>query len=198
MCPLAESDGHDAPRLIDEPIPREAAMVDDIVVGSEYAVGQPVVAHELPDVFDRIEFGAAGRERHQCYVGWNDQFGGSVSPGLVENDRRVRAGRDMECDLLKVYDHSLGVVARGHDPGGPCLLRQIAPNIHAWIGADPYGPTFFHSALWQNKRLMSALTRAATQPIDPKRQNCPNFDIRRCVCNGCPCQGHAAHPAVQA
>ena len=37
-------------------------MVDDVVVGIEDAVGQPVVAHELPDVLDRIELGRAWRQ----------------------------------------------------------------------------------------------------------------------------------------
>lgn len=50
MCPLVQADGHDAPRLIDEPVPGEAAVVDDVIVGFEDAVGQPVVAHELPCV----------------------------------------------------------------------------------------------------------------------------------------------------
>ena len=51
MRPLRQSDGHDAPGLIDEAVPREAAVIDDIVVGCEDAIGEPVVAHELPDVF---------------------------------------------------------------------------------------------------------------------------------------------------
>ena len=37
---MAQSDGHDAPWLIDE-----------IVVGFEDAIGEPIVAQELPDVF---------------------------------------------------------------------------------------------------------------------------------------------------
>src|SRR5262249_61421576 len=44
-CPLI----HDAPRLIDELVPCRTTMVDEIVVGFEDAVGEPVVAHELPD-----------------------------------------------------------------------------------------------------------------------------------------------------
>ena len=55
MRPLAQSDGHDAPGLIDELVPSVTAMVDEIVVGFEDAVREPVVAHELPDIFDRIE-----------------------------------------------------------------------------------------------------------------------------------------------
>ena len=49
MSPLAQSDGHNAPRLIDEAIPSVAAVIDDIVVRAEDAVGQPVVSHELPE-----------------------------------------------------------------------------------------------------------------------------------------------------
>ena len=44
MCPPAQSDGHDAPRLIDEPVPGEAAVIDDVVVGFEDAVRRPIVA----------------------------------------------------------------------------------------------------------------------------------------------------------
>ena len=56
MRPLAQSDGHDAPRLIGELVPSLTAMVDEIIVGFEDAVREPVVTHELPDVLDRIEF----------------------------------------------------------------------------------------------------------------------------------------------
>jgi hypothetical protein len=33
-------------------------MIEDVLVGFEDAVRQPVVTHELPDVFDRVELGA--------------------------------------------------------------------------------------------------------------------------------------------
>ena len=54
MRPLAQSDGHDAPRLVDELVPCLTAMADEIIVGFEDAVGEPVVVHELPDVLDRV------------------------------------------------------------------------------------------------------------------------------------------------
>ena len=44
MCPFACSNGHDATGLIDKTVPGEAAMVEDVVVGSEDAVREPVVA----------------------------------------------------------------------------------------------------------------------------------------------------------
>src|SRR5262245_66620510 len=40
-------------------------MVDEIIVGFEDAVGEPVVAHELPDVLDRVELWALRRQHDQ-------------------------------------------------------------------------------------------------------------------------------------
>ena len=51
------TDGHDFPGHIDELALGEAAVVEDVVVGFEDPVGEPVVAHELPDVFYGVEFG---------------------------------------------------------------------------------------------------------------------------------------------
>ena len=73
MRPLAQSDGHDAPRLVDELVPCLAAVIDEIVVGFEDTVGEPVVAHELPDVLDRVEFGAFRRHGDNGDVGRHDQ-----------------------------------------------------------------------------------------------------------------------------
>ena len=63
MCPIAQADGHDCPRLVDEAVPGKAAVIDDVVIGLEDAIGEPVVADELPDVFDRVssgDFGGSG------------------------------------------------------------------------------------------------------------------------------------------
>ncbi len=57
MCPFSAPDRHDLPWLSDEIVPGVAAMVDDIVVGSEDVVGQQVVAWNPLDVLDRIELG---------------------------------------------------------------------------------------------------------------------------------------------
>ena len=47
---MRHTDGHDFPGHIDELALGEAAVVEDVVVGLEDTVGEPVVAHELPDV----------------------------------------------------------------------------------------------------------------------------------------------------
>ena len=75
MRPVAHSDGYDVPWLVDERVPGVAAMIDDVVVGFEDAVGQPIVPHELPDVFGRIEFGTFWRQGNERNVGGDVELG---------------------------------------------------------------------------------------------------------------------------
>ena len=56
MGPPARSDRHDEPRAFNQFVPVEAAMVEDVIVVGENPVGEPIVAHVLPDVLDGIEF----------------------------------------------------------------------------------------------------------------------------------------------
>ncbi len=63
--PSCESDGLDRPRLCREGVPGEAAVIDDVGVGLESAVGEPVLPDELPDVLGGIEVRRAGRDRQQ-------------------------------------------------------------------------------------------------------------------------------------
>lgn len=83
MRPLAKSDGFDAGRLSDKLVPGIAAMVDDLGVGFEDAVGEPVVSHELPDIFHRVEFGAFGRQRDDADILGHDERIGYMPPGLI-------------------------------------------------------------------------------------------------------------------
>ena len=71
MRPLAQCDGHDLPGSVDKGIPGITAVIDDIVVGFEDAVREPVVAHILPDIFDRIELRAFRRQRDNGDIGGN-------------------------------------------------------------------------------------------------------------------------------
>lgn len=117
MRPLPHTDGHDAPWLIDEIVPGEAAVVDDVIVGFEDAVRQPVVTHELPDVLDRVEFGASRRQRQEGDVGRHDQLGRTVPSGLIKDDDGMGTGRHVEGDLFQMHAHRLAVAA-GHDDAG--------------------------------------------------------------------------------
>jgi hypothetical protein len=57
-----QSDGHDAPRLVDERVPCLAAAVDDVIVGFADAVGEPAAAHALAGVLDRVELETSRRQ----------------------------------------------------------------------------------------------------------------------------------------
>jgi len=87
-------------------------MVDEIVIGFEYAVREPVVAHELPDVFDRIEFGAFRWQRNDGDVGRHDEAGRQVPPSLIDEENGVGSGRDRFSDLREMQVHCFAVAGR--------------------------------------------------------------------------------------
>ena len=112
MRPIAQSDGHDDPRLIDELVAGVAAVVKDVVVGQEDAVGEPVVADELPDVLDGIEFGAFRRERHEGEVGRYGKVVRQMPSRLVEQEHGVATRRDGGGDLGQMQVHRRGIAPR--------------------------------------------------------------------------------------
>jgi hypothetical protein len=59
-------------------------MIDDVVVRFEDAVGQPVLPHELPDIFLAVEFWCARRQWQQRDVAWDlERFGAMPSGAFV-------------------------------------------------------------------------------------------------------------------
>jgi hypothetical protein len=93
MRPIAKTDGHGGPRLIDEFVPRITTVVEDIVVGEEHAVGEPIVADELPDVLDRVAFGTFCRQWYARDVGRYGELVRHVPSRLVDEECGVAAGR---------------------------------------------------------------------------------------------------------
>src|SRR5262245_16543737 len=116
-CPIAARDGHDFPRLIDKRIPGVAAVIDDVVEGFENSVRQPVLPHELPDIFLAVEFRRARRKLQERDVVWNLEGLGAMPPGLIEEENSVSARSDFGCDLIEVKLHSFGVAGRQHEGG---------------------------------------------------------------------------------
>jgi hypothetical protein len=114
MGPLAQSDGPDFPRAIDERIPGVAAVIDDIVVGFEDAVREPVVAHVLPDVFNGIEFGGFRRQGENGDVGGDEQSCRQVPSGLIDQEDGVGFWCDRPGDFREVQVHRFGI-AEGQD-----------------------------------------------------------------------------------
>jgi hypothetical protein len=97
-------------------------MVDYVLVGREDAVGEPVVAHELPDIFDRVEFGAFGRQRDDADVCRHFQLAGHVPARLIHEHDCVSTHRDSERYLGKMERHGFRVAEGQHQP---CALAEL-------------------------------------------------------------------------
>lgn len=126
---MAQSDGHDAPGLIDELVPRHTAVVDEIVVRFEDTVRQPVVAQELPDVFDRIELGTFRRQRHNGDVWWHDESRRQVPAGLIDQEYGVAPGATVAAISTRCrFIASVLQVGRIRAAPLPCF-GQTAPKM---------------------------------------------------------------------
>jgi hypothetical protein len=131
MRPFAHSDGHDGPRLIDEFVPGVAAMVEQVFVGGEDPVGEPVVAQELPDVLDGVQLWALRRQWQDGDVFGHDEITREMPAGLIEQEHSMLAGRDLGSDLGEMQAHRLGVAVRQHEC---CALALTGTN-----GAEDIG-----------------------------------------------------------
>ena len=129
MRPLAQSEGHDPPWLLDEPVPGVTALVDDVVVGLEDTVREPVVAHELPDILDRVEFGTAWRQSGDGDVLRHDKLGRGMPACLIHEEQGVSARCHSLADLGKVQG----------DIAGRQAALAVAPGAHALVLMDQAG-----------------------------------------------------------
>lgn len=115
---------------MDEPVPGLAAVVDEIVVGVEDAVRQPVVTHELPDVLDRVQLVAFRRKRHQRDVGRHDEMAGQVPTSLIEEENGMLAGRNFSVAISARCRVIASVSQRGRTSAAALpACGQIAPKI---------------------------------------------------------------------
>jgi hypothetical protein len=102
---VAQSNGHDPPGLIDELVPGFAAMRQDILIRFENAVGEPVVAHELPDIFHRIELRGFWRQGDEGDVWRHDELRGHMPAGLIDQEHGMSASGDGLGDLSQMQRH---------------------------------------------------------------------------------------------
>ena len=109
MGPITHADGHDGPGSISELVPSLAAVVDDVIVGREDPVREPVGAHELFEALAILwHYQWPARERLRlslmilCSVA---QFslqsctvlGSSTSGARLHGDVRSRSNLDCRC-----------------------------------------------------------------------------------------------------
>lgn len=87
-------------------------MVDDFVLGSEYAVRQPVIAHELPHLLLWVELRAFRRDSNDRDVGGHVEPRRQMPTGLIHEQYGMGAGCDVERNLGEVQVHGVGVTER--------------------------------------------------------------------------------------
>ncbi len=69
-------------------------MIEDVLVGGEDSVREPVVAHKLPDVLHRVQLRGLGRERQERDVRRHFELGRDVPAGLIKENDGVSARGD--------------------------------------------------------------------------------------------------------
>jgi hypothetical protein len=114
MRPSPKADGCDAPRLGFKFAPSVATVGDDIFVVFEDAVREPVVAHELPEVFDGIEFRAARGERQEGDVVGNGECTCCMPASLIEDQNAMGIRADCGGDDFQMLCHGMAIGPR-HD-----------------------------------------------------------------------------------
>ena len=87
-------------------------MVDEIVVDLKTRLESLVVAHELPDVFDRVEFRAFWRQRNDGDIGRHDEALRHMPASLVDQKDGMGSRRNGFGDLRKMQVHRLAVAGR--------------------------------------------------------------------------------------
>jgi len=125
MGPIAHADGHDGPGSIDELVPCLTAVVDDVVIGCEDSVREPVVAHELPDILDWVEFWRAGWEQEDGDVVRHLELGRTVPASLIHEQNGMGVLRHRLRDLGQMQGHGRAVTE-----------RQDKARALALLGAD--------------------------------------------------------------
>ena len=139
MCPVPESDGHDPPGLVCDFVPSLAAVIDDVVVVLEDAIGQVVISHELPEIFDGVQLRRSWRQRQQGDVVGKVQGLGCVPAGLIEDQNSVMPGLDLCADLGEMGIHAVAVAIGHDDAGGTAGLRADSTEDVGPLGSLIFG-----------------------------------------------------------
>ena len=135
MGPVAHSDGHDLPRSINEVVPGGTAQCDDLIVGFEDTVRQPVVADELPYIFHGVELWCSRRQGQKSDVVRDGQVRRHMPSGLVDDHYTMGPGIDHRADLGQVRLHGVGITPRHDQPRALTLGRADRAKYVGPFGA---------------------------------------------------------------
>src|SRR5438270_6073984 len=95
-----------------------AAVIDEVVVAGEHAVGEPVLTQELPNVLLCVELRTLRRQRNDADVGGHRELRGGVPTRLIQQQRRVTARRYFGGDGGELEAHRLGIAPWQDQPDG--------------------------------------------------------------------------------
>src|ERR1700680_3119860 len=98
-------------------------MIDDVVGGCEHAVGEPVVAQELPGVFGRVQLGRFRRQQHDADIVGHAELIGGVPSGLIDEQDGMGVVSDRLGYLGEVQVHRRDVAERKDQPRRLALRR---------------------------------------------------------------------------
>src|ERR1700693_5147577 len=76
-----------------------------------------MVAHELPDIFHRVELRRFRRQRQEGDVVWDRKLLRDMPSRPIEKNERMRAGRDRKRDFFQMKRHGLAVAGGEDEPG---------------------------------------------------------------------------------
>lgn len=96
-------------------------MIDDFIIGFEDAVGEPVIAHELPDIFDRIEFRAFGWKRDDADSVRYDECVCHMPASLIHEHDGMGIRGYVSGDFGKMQVHCVGIA---NWQNKPCTFPQ--------------------------------------------------------------------------
>ena len=126
---MAQADGHDGPGLIVELVPGVAAVVDESIEVIEHAVGEPVVADELPDVLLRVQLGALRRQRNDGDVVGHHELAGEMPSSLIYQQHRMTAWSHIT-EIAARWRFIIAVLHQGRiRPTALPSLGQMAPKM---------------------------------------------------------------------
>jgi hypothetical protein len=111
-------------------------VIEDVLVGAEDPVREPVLAQELPDVLDRVQLRSFGGERHERDVGRDDQPPREMPAGLVEQNHRMGARRNHLRDLGEVQGHRLCGAAREDQASSLAFSRADGSEDVGGLGSQ--------------------------------------------------------------
>lgn len=103
-------------------------MIDDILVGFEDAIGEPVISHELPNILDGVQLWRFGWQRQDGDVFGNDEIVGHVPSCLIHDEDGVGTLSDVSGDFDQMLVHGVGIAPRHHEGGGLAVFGAYRPK----------------------------------------------------------------------